>query len=163
VPQREALPYMIEQAVVAHDELLRLLQQQREALIEQNRAQVQQLTASIERQLGQVRERMLACEQCGQQVTLDKLGAEQFDRLTTRQLDPQLELQLWESLRRVAQQAQVEGQLNQEIIADLLAYTDYSLRLLTPDEDQAAGYDGQGRPGCAGSHETRPQWVNRAA
>ncbi len=163
MPQHEALPDMIEQAVVAHDELLRLLQQQRKALIEQHRARVRELTASIERQLGQVAECMLACEQCVQQVTLDKLASKHFDRLTAMQLDPQQELQLWESLRRVTQQAQAEGQLNQEIIADLLAYTDYSLRLLTPDEEQAKGYDGQGRPGCAGSHEARPQWVNRAA
>ena len=155
MPQREA--------VAAHDELLRLLQQQRKALIDQDRAQVQELTASIQQQLGQVAECMLVCEECVRPVALDKLSGKQIERLAARQVDPQLELQLGESLRRVAQQAQLEGQLNQEIIVDLLAYTDYSLRLLMSDEDQAKGYDGQGRPECAGSHETRPQWVNRAA
>lgn len=145
--QLEDARQCVGQALTAYQELIGLLEQQREALVQQDKERIQDLTQCLQDQLTITAQ----CHQeCQEQYATGALGA-------------QVDHQLWRTLRQAGQRVQFEGQLNQEIIADLLAYTDYSLRLLLPEHYQAEGYDAQGRRELVGSQQPSPRQIDKAA
>jgi len=147
VQQLENARQCIDEVLTAYQELINLLLQQREALVEQDKGRIQYLNQCLQDQLTITAQ----CQQKYQDMYIRGAWAAQSDS------------QLWWTLRRNGQRVQFEGQLNQEIIADLLAYTDYSLRLLLPEHYQAEGYNAQGRRGLAGSQQAVPRQVDKAA
>jgi len=147
VQQLENARQCINEVLTAYQELIHLLMLQREALVEQDKERIQYLTQCLQYQLTMTS----LCQQECQDMYFRGVWEGQFDS------------QLWRILRRSSERAQFEGQLNQEIITDLLAYTDYSLRLLLPEHYQAEGYDAQGHRGIASSQQAVPRQVDKAA
>ena len=127
--QPEPRTSIIEQTTAAHQELIALLQRQREALLQRDEQQMHDLTQQLYQQLLSIAHYQQQCE----------------EMCAAGQLSPYLSGQLGHTLQRTVQRGQFEGQLNQEMISDLLAYTDYSLRLLLPEQYLSEGYDAQGR------------------
>lgn len=145
--QLENARQCMNEVLTAYQELMHVLVLQREALVEQDKERIQYLTQCLQYQLTIT----ALCQQECQDMCFRGVWEAQFDS------------QLWRTLQRSGQRVQFEGQLNQEIIADLLAYTDYSLRLLLPEHYQAEGYDAQGRRGITSSQQAVPRQVDKAA
>lgn len=145
--QPDQFKLIIQQTLSAQEELIALLQQQREALVDQDEQRVQCFTQQLYHQLATIAN----CQQQWEEMC------------AARQLSPHLYGQLGHTLQRTTQRAQFEGQLNQEIIVDLLAYMDYSLRLLVPEQYISNGYDAQGRREMHTGQQLKPRQINEAA